>query len=52
MQRRSEAANHTAREKPLIPPDLKVAIHPNYPEQQISIGGTLLEKDWAAMYAL
>ena len=33
-------------------PNLKVAIHPDYPDQQISIGGSLSDKGQAAVCAL
>nr|GFA38251.1 reverse transcriptase domain-containing protein [Tanacetum cinerariifolium] len=32
--------------------NLKVAIHPDYPEQEVSIGGSLSDRDRAAMCAL
>ena len=43
---------HTPEQCAVKKPNLKVAIHPDYPEQQVSIGGSLSEKGRTAICAL
>jgi hypothetical protein len=44
--------NHTPEQRATKIPNLKVAIHPDYPDQQVSIGGSLSDKGKAAVCAL